>query len=34
MARINYQFCDSYQTSEDGDPHREVFILTIDYTSH
>ena len=34
MARINYQYCDFYQTKPDGDAHKVVFILTIDYSSH
>ncbi len=33
-ARINYQYCDTYRTTLDGDPHRVVAILTIDYSSH
>ena len=34
MARINYQYCDEYQTSPDRDKHHVVFILSIDYSSH
>ena len=34
MARINYQYCNSYKTSPDSDPHPVVFILTVDYSSH
>lgn len=34
MARVNYQFNDHFRTSTDGDEHRVVAILTIDYTSH
>lgn len=34
MARINYQYCDEYQTSPQGDKHHVVFILSIDYSSH
>jgi len=34
MARINYQYCDEYQTSSTGDKHPVVFIWTIDYSSH
>lgn len=34
MARINYQYCDAYKTKPDGDVHRVVFILSIDYSSH
>jgi hypothetical protein len=33
-ARIDYQFCDEYQTSPEGDSHKVVAILTINYTSH
>jgi hypothetical protein len=33
-ARIDYQYCDAYQTKLDGDPHPVVFILTINYSSH
>ena len=34
MARINYQFHTAYRTNPDGDAHRGVAILTINYTSH
>jgi len=34
MARVNYQYCDTYRTSPKGDEHRVVAILTIDYSSH
>lgn len=34
MARIDYQYCDSYRTKTDGDAHKVVFILAIDYSSH
>ena len=34
MARIDYQYCDSYRTKTDGDAHKDVFILAIDYSSH
>jgi len=34
MARVNYQFHDSFRTSESSDAHRVVAILTIDYSSH
>lgn len=34
MARVNYQYCDDYRTTPDGDPHPVVFIWTIDYSSH
>jgi hypothetical protein len=34
MGRINYQYCDSYQTAPDADLHKVVAILTIDYSSH
>lgn len=33
-ARANYQFHNAYKTSEDGDEHPVVAILTIDYSSH
>ncbi len=33
-ARINYQYCDDYRTNSEGDPHKVVFILTIDFSSH
>ncbi|WP_157431879.1 hypothetical protein [Actinomadura hibisca] len=33
-GRINYQYNDTYQTSPDGDVHRVVAILTINYSSH
>jgi hypothetical protein len=33
-ARIDYQYHDSYVTTPDGDPHRVVAILTINYSSH
>ena len=33
-ARINYQFCDNYQTQDKADAHPVVFIWTIDYSSH
>lgn len=33
-ARIDYQYNDAYTTSSDGDPHRVVAILTINYGSH
>jgi hypothetical protein len=34
MARVNYQFNDHHRTRPDGDEHRDVAILTIDYSSH
>lgn len=34
MARVNYQFNDSFQTTPNGDPHPVVAILSIDYSSH
>lgn len=34
MARINYQYIEAYRTSEDGDAHRVVAILSIDFSSH
>jgi len=33
-ARIDYQYCDTYTTEPDGDPHPVVAILTINYSSH
>ena len=33
-ARINYQYCNNYQTEPGGDQHGVVFILSIDYSSH
>jgi hypothetical protein len=33
-ARIDYQYCDDYKTTPDGDPHPVVAILTINYSSH
>lgn len=34
MARVNYQYIDNYKTSQDGDEHRVVAVLSIDYSSH
>lgn len=34
MARINYQYHDAYTTSDQGDQHRVVAVLTIDFSSH
>lgn len=34
MARINYQYNEAYRTSEDGDAHGVVAVLTIDFSSH
>jgi len=34
MARINYQYHNSYTTSQGGDPHPVVAILSINYSSH
>jgi len=34
MARVDYQYNDEFKTTETGDPHRVVAILTIDYSSH
>lgn len=34
MARVNYQYNDNYRTTPDGDPHRIVAGLTIDFSSH
>ncbi|MEU7000279.1 hypothetical protein [Nonomuraea sp. NPDC046570] len=33
-ARIDYQYCDDFQTCADGDAHPVVAILTINYGSH
>ena len=33
-ARINFQFCDSFQTGTDDEPHPIVRIKTISFTSH
>jgi hypothetical protein len=33
-GRINYQWCEDYKTSPEGDPHPCVFIMTIDMNSH
>ncbi|MEY9875982.1 hypothetical protein ABH931_005489 [Streptacidiphilus sp. MAP12-33] len=33
-ARIDYQFNDEYRVEADGDAHRVVAILTINYSSH
>lgn len=33
-GRINYQYNDAYTGGAEGDPHRVVFILTIDLSSH
>lgn len=33
-GRINYQYHDAYRTTRDGDAHKVVAILTIDYSSH
>lgn len=33
-AGIDYQYCDEYRTASDGDPHRVVTILTVNYSSH
>lgn len=34
MCRIDYQYKDAYQTHADGDVHKVVAILTINYSSH
>jgi len=34
MARVNYQHIDAYKTSESGDEHKVVAVLSIDYSSH
>lgn len=34
MARADYRYHDNYRTSEDGDRHRIVVILTINFSSH
>lgn len=33
-ARVDYQYHDAYATRADGDPHKVVAILTINYSSH
>lgn len=33
-ARANYQFHDSFKTGPDGDAHRVVAVLTINFSSH
>lgn len=33
-ARIDYQYCNEYRTSLEGDFHPVVAILTINYSSH
>ena len=33
-GRIDYQYHNAYKTSEDGDEHRIVAILTINFSSH
>lgn len=34
MARANYRYHDAYQARPDGDVHKVVAILTLDYSSH
>jgi hypothetical protein len=34
MARVDYQYHKAYKTSDGGDPHRVVAILTVSYSSH
>jgi hypothetical protein len=34
MARVDFHYNRSYKTSSDGDEHRVVAILTINYSSH
>lgn len=34
MARINYQYNNAYKTSEAGDAHPVVAVLSIDFSSH
>lgn len=33
-GRIDYQFCNEYETTSEGDKHRVVMILTITLGSH
>ncbi|MDA0637078.1 hypothetical protein OUY22_27055 [Nonomuraea sp. MCN248] len=33
-GRIDYQYCDAYKKDADGDEHKVVAILTINYRSH
>jgi len=33
-ARADYQYCHDYRTSNEGDPHPVVAILTLNYSSH
>ena len=33
-GRIDYQYCDQYRTTPDGDIHQVVCIRTINYASH
>lgn len=33
-GRIDYQYVDDYRDGDHGDPHRVVFVLTIDLGSH
>lgn len=33
-ARIDYQYCDDHRTGADGDPHKVVYIWTVDFSSH
>lgn len=34
MARVNFQYNDAYKTFEEGDAHRIVAVLSLDYSSH
>jgi hypothetical protein len=34
MARVDYQYNNSYCVCDDGDAHAVVAILTINYSSH
>lgn len=34
MARVDYQYNDNYRTTTDGDPHRVVAVLTVNFSSH
>jgi hypothetical protein len=34
MARVNYQHNEAYRTTANGDPHKVVAVLSIDFSSH
>ena len=34
MARVNSQYHDGFKTSEDGDEHKVVAVLSVDFSSH